>query len=227
MSDELILLQKLLASVVVGYLLGAVPFAQLAARLNGVDIFATGSGRAGTANVFWNVGRKVGTLVLVGDMAKGSLAVLIAQLLDISGALALLAGAAAVVGHWKSIFTGFRGGDGMATLMGVTITLVPALALIGIATGLLVLLVRWGSARRSAWGIATCFVVILAASQVYQTDRNLVLVLGLVLLAGLVLGHNFVTGQGASDSDEVAPLDALGLDADPEGDLAPPAPQNR
>jgi glycerol-3-phosphate acyltransferase PlsY len=225
MLDELILVQKLLASVVVGYLLGAVPFAHLAGRLKGVDIFATGSHRAGTANVFWNVGHKVGALVLVGDMAKGSLAVLIAQLLDVSGALVLLAGAAVVIGHWKSIFTSFRGGDGMATLLGVTITLVPALALFGIAAGLMVVLVRWRSSMRSAWGIATCFAVILAASQVYQTDRNLVL--GLVVLATLVLGHNFVTRHAAAGSGDAAPLDELGLDADPDADLGPTAPQNR
>lgn len=226
MLDELILVQKLLASVVVGYLLGAVPFAHLAGRLNGVDIFATGSHRAGTANVFWNVGRRVGTLVLLGDMAKGCLAVLFAQLLDVSGALVLLAGAAAVIGHWKSIFTAFRGGDGMATLMGVTITLVPALALIGIATGLLAVALRWSASMRSAWGIATCFTVILAASQLYQTDRNLVL--GLVVLATLVVVHSYVTRHSAAVGEDAAPLlDELGLDADPDADLGPTAPQNR
>jgi glycerol-3-phosphate acyltransferase PlsY len=71
----------------------------------------------------------------MADVAKGSLAVIISELLDIQGPLVVLAGGAAVLGHWKSVFTGFRGGDGMATLMGVTLTLVPVLALLGIAVG--------------------------------------------------------------------------------------------
>ena len=224
MFDDLVLVQKLLASVVVGYLLGAVPFAHVAARLNGVDIFATGSRRAGTANVFWNVGRRVGTLVFVGDVAKGALAVLIAQLLDLPGFLVLPAGAAAVVGHWKSIFTGFRGGDGMATLMGVTLALVPVLALVGIGVGLLVVALRWRSSMRSAWGIAACYAVLLAASQVYQTNREVVM--GLAALAVMVLGHNYVTRHAAIGPDEPPGLD-LGPDDESDAGLGPTAPQKR
>jgi glycerol-3-phosphate acyltransferase PlsY len=224
MFDELVLVQKLLASVVVGYLLGAVPFAQVAARLNGVDIFATGSRRAGTANVFWNVGHRIGALVLVSDMAKGALAVLIAHLLDLPGFLVLPAGAAAVVGHWKSIFTGFRGGDGMATLLGVTLALVPVLALIGIGVGLLVVVLRRRSSMRSAWGITACFAVMLTASQLYQMDREVVV--GLATLAAMVVGHNYITRRAAIGSQEAPGLD-LGLDPDSDGDLGPTAPQNR
>jgi len=224
MFDELVLVQKLLASVVVGYLLGAVPFAHVAARLNGVDIFATGSRRAGTANVFWNVGRRIGAMVLVGDVAKGALAVLIAQLLDLPGFLVLPAGIAAVVGHWKSIFTSFRGGDGMATLMGVTLTLVPVLALVGIGVGLLVVALRWRSSMRSAWGIAACYAVLLAASQVYQTDREVVI--GLAALAVMVLGHNYITRHSAIGPDAPPGLD-LGPDGESDADLGPTAPQNR
>ena len=78
--EGFILLQKLLASLLVGYLLGSVPFAHLAARFKGVDIFATGNRRAGTANVFWNVSRRTGVMVFAADVAKGSLAVLIGGL---------------------------------------------------------------------------------------------------------------------------------------------------
>ena len=117
MLEAFLVTQKLLAVVLVGYLLGAVPFAHLAGRLRGVDMFQTGSTRAGAANLFWNVGRRIGVVVLFADAAKGSLAIIIAGLMGISGPLLLLAGGAAVLGHWKSVFTGFRGGDGMATLI--------------------------------------------------------------------------------------------------------------
>ena len=62
MLDAFLITQKLLAVVLVGYLLGAVPFAHLAGRLRGVYMFQTGSTRAGAANVFWNVVRRIRAL---------------------------------------------------------------------------------------------------------------------------------------------------------------------
>ena len=91
MLDAFLITQKLLAVVLVGYLLGAVPFAHLAGRLKGVDMFQMGSTRAGAANVFWNVGRRIGLVVLFADAAKGSLAIIIAGFMGISGPLLLLA----------------------------------------------------------------------------------------------------------------------------------------
>ena len=62
---------QLIASGVIGYLLGALPFAQWVARyIKGVDIFNTGTTLAGTANVFWNVGRRSALLVFIGDVGK-------------------------------------------------------------------------------------------------------------------------------------------------------------
>jgi glycerol-3-phosphate acyltransferase PlsY len=227
--DEFLFIQKLLASILVGYLLGSVPFAHLAARHKGVDIFNTGSRRAGTANVFWNVSRRTGAMVLAADVAKGSLSVIIAGLLNIQGPLVLLAGAAAVVGHWNSVFTGFRGGDGMATLMGVTLTLAPALALLGIIAGLITVLLFWRSPLRSAWGIALCFTTLLGLGLYFQVPQ-LNLVLGLVILAMLVLSHNLLVHRGLAEgpSSEEIGLD-IDLDSDDEtnSDLGPTAPENR
>lgn len=222
--DELVFIQKLLASILVGYLLGSVPFAHLAARFKGVDIFNTGSRRAGTANVFWNVSRRTGAVVLAGDVAKGSLSIIIADLLNIQGPLVLLAGAAAVVGHWNSIFTGFRGGDGMATLMGVTLTLAPALALLGMAVGLITVLLLWRSPLRSAWGVASCFAALLGIGLYFQVELEMVL--GLVILAAMVLSHNLLVNRrlpGDPSPDE------MDLDSDEEtsSDLGPTAPENR
>ena len=131
MSEELLLIQKLLAAIVVGYLLGSIPLAHLFARRRGIDIFATGSTRAGTANIFWNISRRNGVLVFSGDVIKGFLAIQFASLLGIPESAHILAGGAAVAGHWKSIFTRFRGGDGMVVLIGVTFALTPLLTLSG------------------------------------------------------------------------------------------------
>jgi glycerol-3-phosphate acyltransferase PlsY len=227
--DDFVFIQKLLVSILVGYLLGSVPFAHLAARHKGIDIFNTGSRRAGTANVFWNISRRTGVVVLAADVAKGSLTVIIAGMLNIQGPLVLLAGGAAVVGHWNSIFTGFRGGDGMATLMGVTLTLVPALALLGVVVGLIAVLLCWRSPLRSALGIALCFATLLGLSLYFQTQQ-LDLVLGLAVLAMLVLSHNLLIHRHPS---EISSGDELGLDLDLDcddetnSDLGPTASENR
>ena len=75
---------QLVASGVVGYLLGSLPFAQWVSRyIKGVDIFSTGTTLAGTANVFWNVGRRSALLVFAGDVGKGSAAIAVAWALQV------------------------------------------------------------------------------------------------------------------------------------------------
>lgn len=225
--EDYLLAQKLLASILVGYLLGSVPFAHLAARLKGVDIFSTGNRRAGTANVFWNVSRKIGVLVFIADVAKGSLAVTIAGLLGLQGPLLVLAGGASVVGHWKSVFTGFKGGDGMATLMGVTLTLTPVLALAGIAAGFVTVVLSWKSHFRSALGIATCFTVLLSLSVFLTEQRDLVF--SLAALAALVLCHNLFVRRrlaGATPPDDLDLDRRLETDDDNNSDLGHRATRN-
>ena len=185
MIDDLETVQNVIMAVAIGYFLGAIPFAQIASRIRGVDVFSTGSTLAGTANVFFNVGRRTGSLVFIGDVAKGGASVFTSWALGVPADLILVAGGAAVIGHWKSVFTGFRGGDGMAPLMGVSLALIPVLSVLGVAAGLATIVLMRHSPLRSTWGIAVCFIVILAISQYYQIDRDLVT--GLVVLASLVL----------------------------------------
>ena len=117
---------QLVASGVIGYLLGALPFAQWVSRyIKGVDIFNTGSTLAGTANVFWNVGRRSALLVFAGDVGKGSAAIAVAWALGIEAPWTLIAAAAAIVGHWVSVFSAFKGGDAMTPLIGVSAALRP------------------------------------------------------------------------------------------------------
>ncbi len=227
MDEGLILALKVVMAVSAGYLLGALPFAHIASRLRGIDVFSTGSTLAGTANVFFNVGHRTGAVVLVGDVAKGSAAVFAAWAMGVPPALMLVAGGAAVVGHWKSVFSRFRGGDGMAPLMGVSLALMPALAVLGVAAGLAAIVIMRHSVLRSTWGVSACFLAMLAISQYYQIERDLVS--GLVVLASLVLLRSMFTRrrrlQIAShpvyrDAAEDDDLDeGEGLDADPDADL--------
>lgn len=108
--------------LVIGYLLGSVPFGLLLTRLAGAgDIRAIGSGNIGATNVL-RTGRKglaVATLLL--DVAKGAVAVCVARALSPDDMV--IAGAAAVIGHLYPVWLRFKGGKGVATLMGVALAL--------------------------------------------------------------------------------------------------------
>jgi glycerol-3-phosphate acyltransferase PlsY len=110
--------------VVVAYLVGAVPVGFLVARAFGLgDIRRHGSGTIGATNVLRAAGWVAGALTLIGDMAKGALAVWLGGLVSVDAAPA--AAAAAVVGNCWPVFLRFRGGKGVATGFGALFALVP------------------------------------------------------------------------------------------------------
>ena len=97
-------------AIVIGYLLGSIPFAYIAGRLKkGVDIRRVGTGNMGAVNVMRQVGTMIGYAVFIADIAKGLLAVFIAQWLGLSLAWVLVVGFVAVAGHNWPVFLGFRG----------------------------------------------------------------------------------------------------------------------
>jgi len=115
------------------YLLGSTPCGVLIARANNIDIQAHGSGNIGATNVARTLGKKQGILTLIGDCAKGGIAVLAAErLLDNPTEIAI-AGICAVTGHLFSIFLKFKGGKGVATGLGVFSVLMPLAALASMA----------------------------------------------------------------------------------------------
>ncbi len=111
-------------ALVVGYLLGSIPFGLLLTRLTGTgDIRAIGSGNIGATNVL-RTGRKgLAAATLLGDALKGTAAVLVVSYLyrqHPQGAdLALLAGLGAFVGHVFPVWLKFTGGKGVATYIGI------------------------------------------------------------------------------------------------------------
>ena len=204
---------QLVASGVIGYFLGALPFAQWVSRyIKGVDIFSTGTTLAGTANVYWNVGRRSALLVFAGDVGKGSAAVAVAWALGIEAPLTLVAAAAAVVGHWISVFSSFRGGDAMTPLIGVSAALVPELTLLAGVVGVATVLLLRNHYLRSSWGICTGFMLMLGVSLAYQIEVQLVT--GLTVLATLVLLRSMIVRRRtkASDSQEIV----VELEQDPD-----------
>ncbi len=111
-------------AVVVAYLVGAVPVGFLVALAFGLgDIRRHGSGNIGATNVLRTMGKGAAVLTLIGDVAKGALAVWLGRLVSIDAAPA--AAVAAVVGNCWPVFLRFRGGKGVATGSGALFALVP------------------------------------------------------------------------------------------------------
>ncbi len=227
MLDSPVEILQLVASGVIGYLLGALPFAQWVSRyIKGVDIFSTGTTLAGTANVFWNVGRRSALLVFAGDVGKGSAAVAVAWLLGIEAPLTLVAAVAAVVGHWASVFSSFRGGDAMTPLIGVSVALLPVLAALAAVTGLATVLLLRHHRLRSSWGICTGFLLMLGLALAFDIEPNVTpgieieLALGLTSLAALVLLRSRIVRHRLNSAGFHGMPDELGLSedlgADPE-----------
>ncbi len=112
----------LIAGAAVAYLMGSIPFGLVLSRLAGLgDIRRIGSGNIGATNVLRTGKRGLAAATLLLDAAKGAVAVLIAQ--RFGPDMAVIAAAAAVIGHMFPVWLRFRGGKGVATGLGVLIAL--------------------------------------------------------------------------------------------------------
>lgn len=112
--------------VLMGYLLGSIPFGIILTRLFGAgDLRQIGSGNIGATNVLRTGRKELAAATLILDGAKGAVAVALARLwLPESGPDgAMIAGAAAMIGHCYPVWLKFRGGKGVATLLGLSLAL--------------------------------------------------------------------------------------------------------
>ncbi len=184
-------LAVLFLSAFSGYLLGALPFAYLAGRRARVDVFSTGTGLAGAANVYRNVGHISAVAVATGDLAKGVSVVIVADRLGVEGAWLLLPAAAAIVGHWYSMFTRFRGGDGLLILVGITVLAVPIYSLIAVGVGIAVGFQFRQQGHPTLYGGIACYGLLLSLALLYRADTSITS--GIVSLALAVLAHAVVS----------------------------------
>ncbi|OEC94970.1 MULTISPECIES: glycerol-3-phosphate 1-O-acyltransferase PlsY [unclassified Rhizobium] len=123
-------LQTALAALVIGYLLGSIPFGLLLTRMAGLgDVRNIGSGNIGATNVLRTGNKGLAAATLLLDAFKGTAAVLIAVHFFGEDA-GVLAGFAAFVGHIFPVWIGFKGGKGVATYLGILLGLAPLMALI-------------------------------------------------------------------------------------------------
>lgn len=128
----------LIACAVLAYLLGAVPFGIVMARVFGLgDLRQIGSGNIGATNVLRTGNKAAAALTLVLDAGKGAAAVLAARALLAEDA-AQVAGCAAFLGHLFPVWLRFRGGKGVATFLGTLLALAFPVGLAACGTWLLV-----------------------------------------------------------------------------------------
>ncbi|HEY5367674.1 MAG TPA: glycerol-3-phosphate 1-O-acyltransferase PlsY [Hanamia sp.] len=149
--------------IFIAYLIGSIPTAIIVSKaFFNIDIREYGSGNMGATNTFRVLGPKFGTLVMVGDMLKGILAVALYNLLPYyltneldRTNLMIGLGLAAVLGHIYPIWAGFRGGKGVATLFGMVLAIQPIIAINCVGVFLLVLyLTRYVSLSSILAGVA-------------------------------------------------------------------------
>lgn len=142
----------------IGYGLGSIPFGLLLTRTIGIDIRTVGSGNIGTTNVLRTGNKGLAAATLLLDAGKGAAAVLLGRHFG-GEAAGIAAGCAAFAGHCFPVWLRFRGGKGVATLLGIALAAVPlagfaALAAWAAAAGL--------SRYSSVGGMASALVAVAA-----------------------------------------------------------------
>ena len=136
---------QIIVALIAGYGLGSIPFGLVLGKLAGTDVRTIGSGNIGATNVL-RTGRKgLALATLLGDMFKGTAAVLLMRAWG-GDDLGLIAGFAAVLGHVFPVWLKFKGGKGVATYIGVLIGVSwPIAAAFGVIWGAVAALTRYSS----------------------------------------------------------------------------------
>lgn len=166
--------------VFAGYLAGSIPFGYWLVRLvRGEDIRSLGSGNIGGSNVWRCFGARFGLPVILFDVLKGFVPALIAS--QTRGSLvAVLTGAAAMLGHWRPLFMGFRrGGKMVATCGGALIGFAPLVALVGLVVWVVVFLVG----RYASLASILAAISLTPAALLLGQDLSVVIFLSVAALA--------------------------------------------
>jgi glycerol-3-phosphate acyltransferase PlsY len=123
----------ILIAIILAYLLGSINFAIIISKMMRLDDPRLhGSGNPGATNVLRSGHGNAAVIVLLGDAIKGLVAIIIARFLQIDGFSLGLVGLAVLVGHIYPIFFRFKGGKGVATMLGVFLGLNPALGVLSL-----------------------------------------------------------------------------------------------
>ncbi|PIQ20745.1 MAG: acyl-phosphate glycerol 3-phosphate acyltransferase [Cytophagales bacterium CG18_big_fil_WC_8_21_14_2_50_42_9] len=184
------------AFLLAAYLLGAIPTAVWVGKsFYGIDVRQHGSGNAGATNTFRVLGKKPGAFVMLVDILKGWAATSLANILVMLEVISpeklilfkIILGILAVIGHIFPIYVGFKGGKGVATLMGMVLAIQPVAALICLGIFMVVLLVSKYVSLGSMIA-AVAFPLLLLLPRFYP-DEPLLIVFGFILSLLVILTH--------------------------------------
>jgi glycerol-3-phosphate acyltransferase PlsY len=197
--------------IIIAYFIGSIPTAIIVSRaFFNIDIREYGSGNMGATNTFRVLGPKFGTLVMVGDMLKGILAVALYNLLPYyltneldRTNLMIGLGLAAVVGHIYPIWAGFRGGKGVATLFGMVLAIQPIVAINCVGVFVIVLyLTRYVSLSSIIAGVALPICVLW----IYNEQEVFYRVFAVAVACLIVLTHQKNIGRLLKGNEGRVPI---------------------
>ena len=181
-------------ALVFAYLIGSIPTSVWLGKFyHGIDIRDHGSGNAGATNTFRIFGKKLGIVVLIVDILKGWIAVKLFYVLYESGQsvdelfnLKIRLGICALLGHVFPIYVGFKGGKGVATLLGIILALNHEAALMSIGVFLIVFIVtRYVSLSSIVAGLFFPIVVMVIS----KTSQPAMVVFALMISVAVVITH--------------------------------------
>ncbi|MFP7493969.1 glycerol-3-phosphate 1-O-acyltransferase PlsY [Terribacillus saccharophilus] len=164
--------------ILLAYIIGSIPSALIVGKVGyNIDVREHGSGNLGATNTFRTLGKKAGTIVLIADILKGTIATILPVLFGFDLYL-LVIGLGAVIGHVYPIFARFKGGKAVATSAGIILGVNPLLFLIVLASFVIVLLLsKYVSLASMIAGVVSVIVSIFLAQ-----DIVLSIVLGLLAI---------------------------------------------
>ncbi|MCR5887655.1 glycerol-3-phosphate 1-O-acyltransferase PlsY [Hymenobacter sp. J193] len=204
----------ILGALLAAYLLGSIPTALwVGRRFYGLDVREHGSGNAGATNTFRVLGKKPGSFVLVVDALKGFVAAYVLPVWLVSqGAIApehevyyrLACGVLAVVGHIYPVFAQFRGGKGVATILGMMLGVAPATVGVCLLIFLAVLLTtRYVSLSSMTAGVSFALLQLLPQ---FRPPQPFLIGVGFVLAALLIYTHRANIGRLRAGTESRVPM---------------------
>lgn len=169
--------------IIICYLIGSMPFGYIVAKVvKKIDIRDYGSGNIGATNAFRVLGPWLASLVLIGDLLKGFLAIVLFSQLNIDSLFVIILGGLAVIGgHDWSIFLEFKGGKGIATTYGVFLALNPKIALLSALIWLIVIALTRYASLASILSLSVLVVLMLWFKQPQEYIIFSVIILALAL----------------------------------------------
>ena len=169
-------------AIIAAYLVGSIPFAMISSKIFGLaDPRTYGSGNPGATNVLRSGNKKAALFTLIGDVLKGTLAVVVAKQMGLDDTTIALVALAVFLGHLYPVFLGFKGGKGVATAAGVLFALDPLLGAAVAGTWLLVAYVSRYSSLAAL--VAAAAAPLFAALMHGATNQTIVVgILGMALI---------------------------------------------